>query len=101
MFMWVLLIVAVISVVVLNIEGAKTVTGSEIHSETEKRKYLAMIWALPFLGTILVMWLINKDIRKKQIQMEDEIAPAIKELGNQLKKLESGIQRKQNQQKLH
>lgn len=101
MFIWVLVIVAVISVVALNIEGAKTVSSSEIHSESEKLKYLTIIWVLPFIGTILVMWLINKDIRKKQTQMEDEIAPAIKELGDRLKKLESGIQQKQKQNKLH
>lgn len=101
MFTWVLVIVGVISVVALNIEGAKTVSSSEIHSESEKLKYLTIIWALPFIGTILVMWLINKDIRKKQLQMEDEIAPVIKELGDRLKKLESGIQQKQNKQKLH
>ena len=101
MFIWVLVIVGVISVVALNIEGAKTVSSSEIHSDSEKLKYLVMIWALPFIGTILAMWFINKDIRKKQHQMEDEIAPAIKELGDRLKKLESGIHQKQNKHKLH
>jgi NADH:ubiquinone oxidoreductase subunit 6 (subunit J) len=101
MFIWVLVIVGVISVVALNIEGAKTVSSSEIHSDEEKRKYQLMIWGLPILGTILAMWFINKDIRKKQDEMEEEIAPAIKELGDRLKKMESGIQQKQNKDKLH
>ena len=101
MLIWLIVIIGVISVVVLNIEGTKTVSGSEIHSESEKRKYRLMIWALPLIGTFWAMWLINKDIRKKQHEMEDEIAPVIKELGDSLKKLESGIQRKHNKSKLH
>lgn len=90
-----------LAVVALNVEGAKTVSGSQIHSESEKRRYLLMIWLLPIAGTILAMWLINKDIRKKQHEMEDEIAPVIKELGDRLRKLESGLHRKQNGRKLH
>jgi hypothetical protein len=101
MFIWLLVVIGVIAVVALNIEGAKTVSSSEIHSDADKHKYLLMIWALPIIGTFLAMWLINKDIKKKQDQMEDEIAPAIKELGDRLKKLESGIQQKQNKHKLH
>ena len=100
MSIWLLVLIGVISVVALNIEGAKTVSSSELHSDTEKRKFLIMIWGIPIFGTMLAMWLINKDIRKKQHEMEDEIAPAIKELGDRLKKLESGIQQKRNN-KLH
>lgn len=101
MLIWLIAIISVVSVVALNLEGTKTVSSSEIHSDSEKRKYRILIWALPVIGTILVMWLINKDIRKKQIEMENEIAPAIKELGDRLKKLESGIHQKQNNSKLH
>ena len=101
MFIWLLVVIGVIAIVVLNIEGAKTVSSSEIHSDAEKRKYRIMIWAFPIVGTMMAMWSINKDIRKKQHEIEDEIAPAIKELGDRLKKLESGIQQKQNKGKLH
>ena len=93
--------IGIVLVFALNVESSKTVTSSQIHSEQEKRKFKIIIWVLPVIGTMIAMWLINKDIRKKQHQMEEEIAPAIKELGDRLKKLESGIQRKQNKNKLH
>ena len=83
----------------LNITSSKTVSSSQIHSDAEKQKYLMMIWLLPIVGTMLAMWLINKDIRKNQHEMEGEIAPVIKELGDRLKKLESSIQQKQNNSK--
>ncbi len=96
-----IVLVVVLAVVALNIESSKTVAGSQIHSDAEKSKYRRMIWLFPVVGTIWAMWLINKDIRKKQHEMEEEIAPAIKELGDRLKKLESGLQNKQKNQKLH
>ena len=95
------IVVVIVLVVALNIEGTKTVTSSQIHSDTDKRKFILLIWAVPVMGTMVAMWLINNDIRKKRHQMEEEIAPAIKELGDRLKKLESGIQRKQNKNQLH
>ena len=101
MLIGLLALIGVISVVALNIASSKTVSSSEIHSEAEKQKFLMLIWLLPIVGTMLAMWLINKDIRKSQDEMEDQIAPAIKELGDRLKKLESSIQQKQNNSKLH
>jgi hypothetical protein len=101
MYIGLLVFLSVIAVVALNIASGKTVSSSEIHSDAEKRKFLLMIWLLPIVGTMLAMWFINKDIRKSQHEMEDEIAPAIKELGDRLKKLETRIHQKQNNQKLH
>lgn len=101
MFLGAVIVLVVTLVVALNIESTKTVSGSQIHSDTQKRKFLIMIWAIPIIGTILTMWLINKDIRQKQHEIEEEIAPAIKELGDRLKKLESNIHEKQNKNKLH
>jgi len=97
------IVIGIVLVVALNVESTKTVNCSQIHGEREKRKFKLLIWALPIIGTMIAMWLINKDIRRKQHQMEEEIAPAIKELGDRLKKLESGIQRKHinNNKKLH
>ena len=77
------IVVVIVLVVALNIEGTKTVTSSQIHSDTDKRKFILLIWAVPVMGTMVAMWLINNDIRKKRHQMEEEIAPAIKELGDQ------------------
>jgi cytochrome c-type biogenesis protein CcmH/NrfF len=95
------IVVGIVLVVALNMESSKTVSSSQIHTDQQKRKFKVLIWALPIIGTMIAMWLINKDIRKKRHQMEEEIAPAIKELGDRLKKLEAGIQRKYNRNKLH
>lgn len=95
------IIVGLVLVVALNVESTKTVTSSQLHSEPQKRKFKILIWALPIIGTMIAMWQINKDIRKKQHQMEEEIAPAIKELGDRLKKLDMGIRQKRNKNTLH
>jgi hypothetical protein len=95
------IVTGLVLVAALNVEGTKTVKSSQIHNERDKRKFTVLIWSLPIIGTMIAMWLINKDIRKKQHQMEDEIAPAIKELGDRFKKLEAGIQRKHGNHRLH
>jgi len=94
-------VIGIVLVVALNVESTKTVSSSQLHDEREKRKFKIIIWALPVIGTMIAMWLINKDIRKKQHQIDEEIAPAIKELGDRLKKLESRVQQKQDKKKLH
>ena len=56
------------------------------------------VWLLPVIGVFIAMLKINKDIKKNREKVEGEIAPAIRELADKLKNLESDIQREKQKE---
>lgn len=78
----------------LNAMGTVTVANSPLHNSQKKRGYIALIWLVPIAGVLITFFLINRDIKRKQKQMNDETVPAIRELADRLNKLEERLHRR-------
>ena len=72
---------------------AQIIQSSQIHSPEKKQKLVLIVWSLPILGVFISLFQINKDIKKNREKVEGEIAPAIRELADKLRVLESDIQK--------
>jgi len=88
---WIFILIMVIANILLNIMGTNIVRSSEIHDNNKKRNLLIMLWGIPMLGVFVAMIKINKDIKANQQKMEEEIAPAIREMADRLKVLDADI----------
>lgn len=85
----------------LNVMVTNIIRSSTIHGSDQKRKYLYIVWGLPIAGIFIVITKINKDIKSNEKKMEEEIAPAIRELADRLKVLEADIQHEQGKKSVH
>ena len=92
-FFWIFLAVIVVASVFLNVMGTNIISASHIHDEHRKRVLMVILWGLPILGVFVVIGLINRDIKKNQVKMEEEIAPAIREVADRLKVLDADLSR--------
>jgi cytochrome c-type biogenesis protein CcmH/NrfF len=82
--------------VLLNSMGSMTVAKSPLHGRNQKILYIALIWLIPVFGVLLTVFLLNKDIKRKQKQLDDETIPAIKKLATQIDQLETSLHRRNN-----
>jgi hypothetical protein len=87
------------AVIYLNVMSARIVQLSQIHDDQKKKQFTILIWALPVVGVFVVMMRINKDIKNNRKKIDEEIAPAIRQLADQLKVLEADIQQEQQKKK--
>jgi NADH:ubiquinone oxidoreductase subunit 6 (subunit J) len=94
-FLWVFATVLVAAVVYLNVMSTRIIRISQLHDARKKKQFIILVWALPVVGVFVVMMQINRDIKKNQKKVEEEIAPAIRQLADQLKVLEADIQQEQ------
>jgi len=99
--LWVLGLILLGAVLFLNYTATQIIQSSQIHAEAKKRNLITIVWLLPVAGTFVALYLINRDIRKNQAKIEKDIAPAIRELANRIRNLESDIQREEKKQKYH
>ena len=88
---WIFIAVIVAANILLNVMGTNIVRSSEIHDNNKKRNLLIVLWGVPLLGVFLAMIKINKDIKANQAKMEEEIAPAIRQMADRLKVLDADI----------
>ncbi|WP_455200559.1 hypothetical protein [Kaarinaea lacus] len=95
---WLFGAVFLIAIVYLNYMCTQIIQSSQIHSAEKKQKLVLIVWLLPVLGVFLALFKINKDIKKNREKVEGEIAPAIRELADKLKTLESDIQREKQKE---
>ena len=89
--LWIFFAVIFAANIFLNVMGTNIVKSSEIHDARKKRVLLIIIWSIPILGVFIAMIKINKDIKANQVKMEEEIAPAIREMADRLKVLDADI----------
>lgn len=82
---------AIIATIFMNVMAMNIIKSSQIHEAQRKQKLNIILWALPLLGVFVVIRLINRDIKKNQEKMEDEIAPAIREVADKLKVLDADL----------
>lgn len=94
-FLWIFGAVLVGAVVYLNVMSTRIIRLSQLHDARKKKQFVILVWALPVVGVFVVMMQINRDIKKNQKKVEEEIAPAIRQLADQLKVLEADIQQEQ------
>ncbi|WP_455376517.1 hypothetical protein [Kaarinaea lacus] len=92
-FFWIFLTVIVLAYVFMNVMGTTIIKSSHIHDDSRKRVLMTMLWGLPFVGVFVVIRIINRDIKKNQEKMEEEIAPAIREVADRLKVLDADLSR--------
>lgn len=90
-FVLILIGFAVIATIFMNIMAMNIIRSSQIHEAKRKQKLIMLLWTIPMLGVFIVIKMINKDIRENQAKMEDEIAPAIREVADRLKDLDADI----------
>ena len=88
---WIFLLPMVAANIFLNIMGTNIIKSSEIHDHNKKRNLLIMLWGIPMLGVFIAMIKINKDIKANQQKMEEDIAPAIRQIADRLKVLDADI----------
>lgn len=100
-FFWIFVGVFVVAIVFLNGMGTSIILSSQIHDKKQQRKLLAIVWGVPVLGIFLAMMRINKDIKSSRKKIEEDIAPAIRELANRIKMLEADIQNEQGNKNKH
>ena len=100
-FIWIFIIVFLVAVVFLDVMGTTIIQSSQIHNQKQKRTLIAIVWGLPIVGVFLAMMRINKDIKSNRKKMEEDIAPAIRELANRIKVLEADISKEQDKKKIH
>jgi hypothetical protein len=62
---------------------------------------MLIVWLLPVAGIFIALFLINRDIKKNQAKIEKDIAPAIRELADRIKNIESDIQHQEKKHKYH
>ena len=94
-FFWVFGVVLLVAIGYLNVMSTRIIQLSPIHDDKKKKQFTTMVWALPVLGVFLAMMQINKDIKNNRKKIDEEIAPAIRQLANQIKVLEADIQQEQ------
>jgi len=94
--MWMFLALVITAYVVLNIMGSSMIRASEIHEDSKKNKLLLILWGVPVIGVFIVVRQINRDIKQNQERMEEEIAPAIREVADRLKILDADLSRKKS-----
>jgi paraquat-inducible protein B len=99
--LWVLSLILLGAVLYLNYTATQIIQSSQIHAESKKRNLIALVWLLPVVGTFAALYLINRDIRKNQAKIEQDIAPAIRELANRIRNLEADIHNEEKKQKYH
>ncbi len=92
-FFWIFLAVILVAGVFLDVMGTNIIKASHLHDDNRKRVLMVILWGLPILGVFIVMGLINRDIKKNQAKMEEEIAPAIREVADRLKVLDADLSR--------
>lgn len=90
---WIFLAVIIAACVFLNVMGTTIIKSSHIHDDSRKRTLMIVLWGIPMLGVFIVIRQINKDIKKHQAKMEEEIAPAIREVADRLKVLDADLSR--------
>lgn len=95
---WLFGAVLLVAIVYLNYMCAQIIQSSQIHSAEKKQNLVLVVWLLPVLGVFIALFKINKDIKKNREKVEGEIAPAIRELADKLKTLESDIQREKQRE---
>lgn len=93
--LWVFSAVLLVAVVYLNVMSTRIIRSSPIHDDVKKKHFILMVWIFPVLGVFLAMMQINKDIKNNRKKIDEEIAPAIRQLANQIKVLEADIQHEQ------
>jgi len=91
--MWIFLILLLTAYIFLNVMGTGMIKASELHDHNQKTKMIIMLWALPLVGVFMVIRQINKDIKQNQSKIEEEIAPAIREVADRLKVLDADLSR--------
>ena len=96
--LWVFGAVLVAVIIYLNYMSTQIIESSRIHSPEKKHNLVLIVWLLPVVGVFIAMLKINKDIKKNREKVEEEIAPAIRELADKLKNLESDIQREKQKE---
>ena len=92
-FFWIFLAVIIIACVFLDVMATTIIKSSHIHDEQRKRNLMIILWGLPMIGVFIVIRQINKDIKKHQAKMEEQIAPAIREVADRLKVLDADLSR--------
>lgn len=92
-FFWIFLAVIIVACVLMNVMGTTIIKSSHIHDDSRKRVLMIILWGLPMLGIFVVIRIINKDIKKNQAKMEEQIAPAIREVADRLKMLDADLSR--------
>lgn len=97
-FFWIFLLVVVIACVFLDVMATSMIRASQIHDAARKRKLLLILWCLPMLGVFIVVRQINRDIKVNQAKMEEQIAPAIREVADRLKVLDADLSQKRAEQ---
>jgi type VI protein secretion system component VasK len=90
-FFWMFLAVVIAACVLMNLMGTTIIAASHIHDDSRKRVLMLILWGLPMLGVFVIIRMINKDIKKNQAKMEEEIAPAIREVADRLKVLDADL----------
>lgn len=90
-FVLILIGFAIIATIFMNVMAMNIIKSSQIHEAKRKQNLNIILWALPLLGVFVVIRLINRDIKKNQEKMEDEIAPAIREVADKLKVLDADL----------
>jgi len=101
MLIWLLFFIITLSAVMLNIIATQTVLSSSIHTKTRIRRYVLLIWCAPIFGVILVMILINRDIKKNKETLENDVANVMKDLTERINGIEAGIVKKRDKHSLH
>jgi len=91
--MWIFLGFLLIAYVFLGAMATNMIRASEIHDDQRKNRLMLIIWGLPVLGVFIVTRQINRDIKENQAKMEEQIAPAIREVADRLKVLDADISR--------
>lgn len=92
-FFWIFLAIIVIACIFLDVMATTIIKSSHIHDDLRKRNLMIILWGLPMLGVFIVIRQINRDIKKHQAKMEEEIAPAIREVADRLKVLDADLSR--------
>lgn len=96
--LWVFGAVLVVAIIYLNYMCTQIIQSSRMHSPEQKHNLVLTVWLLPVVGVFVALLKINKDIKKNRDKVEGEIAPAIRELADKLKTLESDIQREKQRE---
>ena len=89
--------VIAIATVFLNVMATNIIQSSQIHEAQKKKQLIMVLWSIPLLGVFIVIRQINKDIKKNQTKMEEEIAPAMREMADRLKVLDADLRGKASQ----
>jgi len=104
-FLWLFILILLGAIILLNVMTTNIINSSQLHNAASKRRLLLTVWALPIIGVFVAIQRINKDIKLSKKRMEEDIAPAIRELADRLKGLEADFNLKkasrQGSKKLH